>query len=88
MSKLDKLRSKLCSRPKDFTWRETLRLLNDFGFKRVKPKGPSQGSHRRFYSETSDRIFMIAEPHPAPYLKDYQVKELLQLLREEGCIDG
>jgi len=87
MSKLAKLKARLKTCPKDFTWDEATTLLEGCGFNLVPKTGPSKASHRRFFNEKTGRVFMLARPHPESTLKLYMVKNLLSFLIEEGCID-
>lgn len=87
MSKFDKLVDRLRSRPTDYAWDDAINLLKRCGFELIKRKGKGQASHRRFRRPDDGTYFHIAEPHPGHVLKMYQVDELLEVLREVGCID-
>ena len=86
MSRFDKLVDRLRSRPTDFAWDDAAKLLERCGFELIKRKGKGRASHRRFLRPDGN-YFHIAEPHPGHVLKMYQVDELLEVLREVGCID-
>jgi hypothetical protein len=47
MSKNEKLVQRLLSLPKDFTWKELVKLLALFGYAELK-KGKTGGSRRKF----------------------------------------
>ena len=80
MSKLEKTIARLLGKPADFTWRELAALMNALGFE-LKTTG---GSGRKFiHPETGAALFMH-EPHPSGILKAYQVRAVLQFLRQEG----
>ncbi|MBU1264318.1 MAG: type II toxin-antitoxin system HicA family toxin [Gammaproteobacteria bacterium] len=82
MSKRDKLIEKIQSRPKDFTWQETCGLLSSLGYELMK----NDGSRRKFYNAETRAVLMVHEPHPRNYLLAYQVKDVLQHLKDKGLI--
>ena len=82
MTKTDKLRQRLLSRPKDFTWAELLLLMRSFGFE-LKVTG---GSGRKFKHPDTHASLFIHEPHPDKTLKSYQVRDAIDLLRGEGFL--
>lgn len=77
MSKADKLVSKLLSKPKDFTWNETQTLMKGFGF--VVKEG--SGSRVKFIHKEDKIIIALHKPHPGNILKEYVVKELIEILK-------
>lgn len=84
MAKFEKLIAKLISNPVDFTWEELVKLLGYFGFTELK-KGKTGGSRRKF---VDDKNFMISlhKPHPGSILKHYQIKDVINVLKEKGLI--
>ena len=82
MTKQQKLITKIKSRPKDFTWDELCSLMNALGYELRN----GNGSRRRFFNPQSQTILSIHEPHPRNYLLDYQVKDVLEHLRDKGLI--
>jgi predicted RNA binding protein YcfA (HicA-like mRNA interferase family) len=84
MTKKEKLLNRLKLRPKDFTWKELINLLNMLGYEQVKT-GISGGSRRRFVHPTRPTI-TLHKPHPAPTVKRYVLNDFLELLRKEGVI--
>ena len=83
MGKLEKLIQRLKSNPKDFTFDEMNTLLLALGFE-VSNKGKTSGSRVKFFK---DNIFMILhKPHPRKELLAYQVKQIIDILTEEGLI--
>ena len=70
---------KLNSHPKDFTYEETRTLLGVYGFVEDN-KGHTSGSRVMFVNKTYNVVFRLHKPHPQNTLKEYQVKELLELL--------
>lgn len=84
MGQKEKLINRLKSRPKDFTFDEVESLLAYFDYKR-SDKGRTSGSRVMFVSENHPPI-MMHKPHPRKELLDYQVKQLLETLKQEGLI--
>jgi len=83
MSNREKLLARLCTRPTDFTWRETASLLRGFGFKEVTGKG----ARRKYVHPDTGVIISLHAPHSPPHLKRYLVDLLLSKLKETGVID-
>jgi predicted RNA binding protein YcfA (HicA-like mRNA interferase family) len=79
MSKQHKALQRLASRPTDFTWSEVVRLLTGLGY--ILESG--SGSRRRFLHLETHVPYHMHEPHPSGILKEYQVRDLLNFLREE-----
>ncbi len=84
MSKKEKLIKRLKSRPKDFTFEETENLLKFFGYECAN-KGHTSGSRIIFKGQKHAPI-LLHKPHPRKTLLDYQVKQLLDILEQEGLI--
>jgi len=80
----EKLINRLKSRPKDFTFDEVESLLGYLGYKR-SDKGRTSGSRVMFANDHHPPI-MMHKPHPRKELLDYQVKQLLEMLNQEGLI--
>lgn len=85
MAKIDKLVVRFKNNPKDFTWEELYKLLSSFGFKEFSG-GKTGGSRRKFYHQKKDIIIYLHKPHPQPILKGYAVKQVKELLEQEGII--
>jgi len=79
LSRKQKLLDRLSSYPKDFTYDETRTLLGLYGFIEDK-KGRTSGSRVMFTSKSYNETFRLHRPHPQNILKDYQVKELLEVI--------
>lgn len=84
MTKIDKLKSRLLSLPKDFTWEELLKILLSFGYQESN-MGKTSGSRVRFISDKHAPI-ILHKPHPQPVIKSYQLKQIIQHLRKEGLL--
>lgn len=79
MSKKEKLIARLLSKPKDFHYDEAKVLLQYFGFEE-NHKGRTSGSRVEF-AKGGDTI-LLHKPHPSGELKSYQVKQLIETLKE------
>ncbi len=84
MRKKDKLIERLRSKPKDFTFEETETLLEYLGYVRTD-KGKTSGS-RIAFKNPQHKTIMLHKPHPRKELLEYQIKELLKTLSEEGLL--
>ena len=80
MSKLEKEIERLKSKPKDFTYDELKKILNNFGFSEDN-KGKTSGSKVIFKNGDNKKI-ALHKPHPSNILKSYQINEILRLLNE------
>ena len=85
MSELEKLKERLKSLPKDFTYSEAKSLLTKLGFKE-KNKGKSSGSRVKFSRQNGNDI-LLHKPHPTNILKHGALRFLLQALKESGDIE-
>jgi len=50
MTRIDKIIEKLLSNPSDFTYDETVRILNYFGYEKLK-SGKTAGARRKFINK-------------------------------------
>jgi len=80
MSKIDKLKTRLLSYPKDFTYSELKTLLISFGYQEV----PGEGS-RVCFSKDNHKI-KLHKPHPGNILKAYQLDLVIEELTIKGFI--
>ena len=85
MGKKDKLIEKLRTTPKAFTYSEAESLLGYLGY-HVDNKGKTSGSRVVFRKDATSAKFALHKPHPQKELKEYQAKDLLAHLEEEGLI--
>ncbi len=85
MGQKEKLIKKLKSNPKDFTFVEAESLLGLLGYQRVN-KGKTSGSKVMFSSTEHGTKILMHKPHPRKELLEYQVKQLVQQLEDEGLI--
>ncbi len=84
MGQKEKLIQKLKSRPADFTFEEAESLLRYFNYSRSN-KGRTSGSRVMFTSKQYVPV-LLHKPHPRKELLAYQVKQLVEVLEQEGLI--
>lgn len=84
MSKQEKLLKRLQSLPTDFTYQELEALLHHYGFEPFN-KGKTSGS-RMVFINSDNRKIDIHKPHPKAILKRYQLKIIIEALKEANII--
>ena len=84
MSRLEKEIERLKSKQKDYTYDEAKSLLNKLGFY-VYNKGKTSESRVEFINEKNVQI-ELHKPHPGNILKHYQIKDIIEKLKEGGFI--
>ena len=84
MSRLEKEIERLKSKPKDYTYDEAKSLLNKLGFFEYN-KGKTSGSRVEFLNEKKVQI-ELHKPHPSNILKSYQIKNMIEKLKDGGLI--
>jgi HicA toxin of bacterial toxin-antitoxin, len=82
MSEHDKAVARLLSKPADFSWSELVTLMTALGYE-LRTTG---GSRRKFLDPATGKTHAMHEPHPSGMLKSYQVRQVIQFLREEGKV--
>jgi hypothetical protein len=82
MTKAEKLLNRFLSRPKDFTYNELLRLLNNIGYKEQQ----GSGSRIVFSNQKIKHHIKLHKPHPGNVLKLYQIDLIIQELRSNGLL--
>lgn len=82
MSQIEKLKIKFLSIPKNFTWTELKKLLVSLGYKENQ-SGKTSGSRVRFIHDEYEPI-TLHKPHPTPVLKRYQIKQIINSLKDRG----
>lgn len=78
MSKKGKLVERFLKMPKDFHYDEAVKLLANFGFEEYK-KGKTSGSRVKFENAEGVPI-MLHKPHPSGIMKQYQLKQIKEIL--------
>ena len=87
MSKLEKQLKRLSKSPTDFTFHELSALLTGLGFYESN-SGKTSGSAVCFTNHNTGQIIRLHKPHPAPIMKQYLVKFVIEQLKQRGYIDG
>ena len=85
MGQKEKLILKLKSNPKTFTFDDAEALLGCFTYRRSN-KGRTSGSRVMFTSDEHSVKILLHKPHPRKELLEYQVKQLIEQLEQEGLI--
>ena len=83
MSKKEKLIARLKSKPNDFTFAEGKTLLELFGYV-MSNSGKTSGSRVCF--NRGRKVFRMHKPHPRKELLEYQIKELIDELKQEDLL--
>ena len=83
MSKLDKAKARILSKPKDNTYTEAIYLLGKLGFEEFN-KGKTSGSRVRFYRKSDKKIILLHKPHPGDEMDAGAIKDLVKFLTELG----
>jgi hypothetical protein len=86
MGRKGKQIQRLLSSPKDYTYAEMKQLLIGLGYAEDNV-GKTSGSRVSFYNAKTRGIIKTHKPHPGNVLRAYQIKKLIQALREQGVID-
>jgi hypothetical protein len=84
MGQKEKLIKRLKSKPKDFTFEEAETLLKYFNYVRTD-KGRTSGSRVMFYCKDRANI-LLHKPHPRKELLMYQIRQLIEVLEQEGLL--
>ena len=84
MGQKEKLIQRLKTKPKNFTFDDAEALLKYLDYV-CSSKGRTSGSRIIFSSEKHGNI-LLHKPHPQKELKTYQIKQLIEILEQEGLI--
>lgn len=85
MSKIEKAKERIISRPNDYTYSEARYLLSQLGFEEFN-KGKTSGSRVKFYRASDKRIILLHKPHPGDNMSIVAIKDLAARLEEMGEI--
>ena len=85
MGQKDKLISKLKSRSSAFSFKDAETLLNYLGYYR-RNKGKTSGFRVMFVNRKNTDKILLHKPHPRKELLEYQIRQLIEKLEEEGLI--
>ena len=77
MSRNQKLKARLFSNPKDFTWDELISVLRHEGYEQLPPGGTSA----RKFADARSHIINIHKPHPGNIVKAYVIKLVCEALK-------
>ena len=81
MGQKEKLIEQLKSRPKTFTFHDAEVLLDYLEFTKS-----NKGKTRVMFTSEEHGSILLHKPHPQKELKAYQVRQLRDLLEQEGLI--
>ncbi len=84
MSRFEKLLRRFLSVPKDFTWKELVKILSAFGYEEIT--GGKTGGSRRKFKDFKNNIISLHKPHPSNILKEYIISDVITHLKIEGHI--
>lgn len=85
MSRLEKARERIRSKPKDYTYSEAKTLLEGLGFVEYN-KGKTSGSRVKFFRMADKAKIMLHKPHPGDEMTPGAVSDLVRFLIEMGEI--
>ena len=85
MGKKEKLIARLKTIPRDFSFDEAESLLGFLNFHRYN-KGKTSGSRIIFVNDEYRIKILMHKPHPRKELLEYQVRQLVEQLEQEGLI--
>lgn len=83
MARLEKLLSRIKTRPKDYTVNELNTLMSQCG---CTVGHGGRGSSLKYYHPPSGKTLGFDGPHPGNTLYPYQIKSTLVFLKEIGVI--
>jgi len=85
MSTKEKLKKRFKKKPKDFTYEETVCLLDYLGYK-VHNKGATSGSRVRFKNELTGEYIDIHRPHPGSIMKEWMMNAIYEHLKRNKLL--
>ena len=85
MSRLEKAKERLRTKPKDNTYSEAKHLLGQLGFEEFQ-KGKTSGSRVKFYRKSDGIIIQLHKPHPGDVMRPGAIRDLDNFLLELGEI--
>jgi len=84
MGRKEKLIARLKSKPKDFTFDEMRTLLELLEFE-MSNKGKTSGSRVRFEKNGNVPV-ILHKPRPRKELLEYQIKDVIEILKKGGLL--
>lgn len=85
MSKKEKLKIRLKSKPKDFKYSELTTVLISLGYIESN-KGGTSGSSVSFINVNYQSVIMLHKPHNPNTLKEYQLKAIIEELENHNLL--
>jgi len=82
MSRKEKRLERLQGSPRDFTWEELCKVLDDLGYEKIS----GAGSRYKFHCHASGEIISLHRPHPGRIVKQYALKAVRMHLKATGKI--
>lgn len=79
MSKKEKLKQRIKTKPKDFSYQELATLLIGLGYQENN-KGRTSGSRVSFLHTELQHLISLHKPHPGNILKAYQINYIIDEL--------
>ena len=79
MSRLEKVKARLRTVPRDFTYSETRYLLGQLGFIELT-KGKTSGSRVKFYRPADGEYILLHRPHPGDVMSIGNIRDLKEYL--------
>ena len=83
MSKSEKAKARILSKPKEYTYTEAKALLSQLGFEEYN-KGKTSGSRVKFFRERDKKVILLHKPHPGDVMDPGAVKQLVDFLQDLG----
>ena len=83
MGKKEKLIERLKTNPKDFSFDELQSVLEALGFA-MSNKGKTSGSRVKFLK--GNVAIVLHKPHPRNELLEYQIRQVLEILKKEALL--
>ena len=81
----NKLKERFKRHPKDFTFEETVSLLEYLGYQKHN-KGKTSGSRIRFKNEATGAYIDLHRPHPGSIMKEWMMKEIYNHLNNNNLL--
>ncbi|MCK5820621.1 MAG: type II toxin-antitoxin system HicA family toxin [Bacteroidales bacterium] len=85
MTKKEKLRARLLTQPRVFTYSELRTILKGFGYTKLK-SGKTSGSRMSFFHPGTKHIIRLHRPQPGSTLKYYQINQIIAELKKEDLL--
>ncbi len=82
MTQQEKLLKRFLSKPRNFTFDETRKLLRGYDYREIR-SGKTSGSRVAFFHEDTHHIIRLHKPHPKNILKRYQLDFIENELRKK-----